>query len=162
MQGYEIPAFVADSHHKDPHSGQPALNIPQQETVYSMWIGTNDVGNNAFLTDSQIENRTLADYVECVYSALDRVFANGGRYFVLMNLIPLQDVPQYAVPERGGQKATKYWPNKGTNLTEISYRMQENVVTLNEIFKYKTAVEVAVNHRYPGAHFALFDTYSLV
>jgi hypothetical protein len=130
--------------------------------VYSIWIGTNDLGNNAFITDSQVKNKTIPDYINCVYSVLDQVYANGGRYFVLMNLAPLQLSPLYATPENGGVGANRYWPDKPDNLTLISYRMWEQVATANDVFKYQTPYELLVARRYPGARFAVMDMYGLV
>jgi hypothetical protein len=155
-----VPAFLADSKHKV--SGKKFLNIPPRETVYSIWIGTNDLGNYAFITDSQVKNKAIPDYINCVYSVLDRVYANGGRYFVLMNLAPLQLAPLYATPENGGVGANRYWPEKPDNLTLISYRMWEQVATVNNVFKYQTPYELLVARRYPGARFAVMDTYGLV
>lgn len=39
VEGYEIPAFLADKAYKEPGTGQPFLDIPAGQTVYSMWIG---------------------------------------------------------------------------------------------------------------------------
>jgi hypothetical protein len=162
VKEYEVPAFIADSHYVDRKTHKPALDIPSSQTVYAIWIGTNDLGNYAFLTDSQVKGKTLVDYVNCVYGAIDSLYRNGARNFVIMNVAPLQLLPQYAVPEAGGRPATQYWPDKKGNLTEISYRIWENVVTVNDIYAYKTPYELKVAHRYPGAEIALFDTYSLV
>jgi hypothetical protein len=79
-----------------------------------------------------------------------------------MNNAPLQLAPQYSTPENGGRAATQYYPDKGPNITEISYRMWESVVTVNEAFAYKTPYEFLVARRYPGAHIAVFDSYSFV
>ncbi|KAL2818159.1 GDSL lipase/esterase [Aspergillus cavernicola] len=158
---YEIPAYIADSKHVT-SSGQKFMDAGADETVYAIWIGTNDVGNNAFLTDSQVPNTTIPDYLECVYEALDGVYANGGRYFVIMNLAPLQLAPQYATPEHGGLAATPGYLSKGSNITEISYRMWESVVTINEVYHYKTPYEAVIAHRYPGAQLAVMDTYGLI
>ncbi|PGH09888.1 hypothetical protein AJ80_07598 [Polytolypa hystricis UAMH7299] len=162
VEGYEIPAFIADSHHKV--GKKPFLNLPRHETVYAMWIGTNDVGNSAFLTDEQIKGKTLLDYVDTIYSSFDKLYKNGARYFVLMNLAPLHLLPQYAGPELDGPDATPFWPNKAEagNATAFHERIKENVVTLNELFKYKTPVEVTFKRRYKGANFALFDTSALI
>lgn len=127
-----------------------------------MWIGTNDLGNYAFLTDSQIPGATLVDYVNCIYSNFDKLYRNGARFFVLMNNAPLQLAPQYATPSHGGLAATQYWTDKPANITEISYRMWESVVTVNDVFSYKTPFEVLIARRYPGAHFAIYDTNSLL
>lgn len=157
---YEVSAFLADSKHKV--SGKRFLHIPPRETVYSIWIGTNDLGNYAFITDSQVKDKTIPDYINCVYSVLDRVYASGGRYFVLMNLAPLQLAPLYATPENGGVGANHYWPDKPYNLTLTSYRMWEQVATVNHVFQYQTPYELLVARRYPGARFAVMDMYGLV
>ncbi|KAL2817117.1 hypothetical protein BJX63DRAFT_419693 [Aspergillus granulosus] len=158
---YEIPAYIEDSKYITPN-GTKFMDIQQNETVYAIWIGTNDLGNNAFLTDSQVAGTTIPYYIECVYQALDKVYANGGRYFVIMNIAPLQLSPQYATPEHGGLAVTLGYPDKGANITEISYRMWETVVTVNDVFKYKTPFEALVAHRYQGAQLAVMDLYGLI
>jgi hypothetical protein len=105
------------------------------------------------------------DYVNCIYSALDRLYEAGGRYFVILNLAPLNLAPQYSLPSAGGLAATKYWPDKSVfqpNITETSYKMMEYVVTLNDVFYYQTPYEVVVAQRYKGAHLAVFNVHSLV
>lgn len=152
---YEVPAYLADS---------AAQRTPPESTVYAIWIGTNDLGYEGFLTDSQAQNSTVSDYVNCIYKALDEVYQSGGRYFVLMNLAPLHLAPLYAVPEQGGVtgKESFYWTWKPENITEISYRMKEQVAALNQVFQYRTPYELLVARRYPGASFAVMDMYSLV
>lgn len=72
-----------------------------------------------------------------------------------MNLAPLQLAPVYATPENGGVGEVQ-------NQTETSYRMKEQVNLANAVYKYQTPYEQLVANRYPGAHFAIFDMYSLV
>jgi phospholipase/lecithinase/hemolysin len=132
------------------------------DTVYSIWIGTNDLGNDAFLTDSQVPGTTLVNYTDCVFSTFDSLYANGGRHFVLMNLAPLNLLPQYATPANGGRNATKFFPDKGSNITEISYRIAENVATVNGIFAYRTPFEAELVKRWPGANIANFDVNALI
>ncbi|KAL5336534.1 GDSL lipase/esterase [Aspergillus crustosus] len=158
---YEIPAYIADSEYVDA-AGYRFMDIEPDETVYSIWIGTNDLGNGAFLTDSQVNNATIPDYINCVYTVLDKVYDNGGRYFVIMNLAPLQLAPQYATPENGGVAATPGYPNKGPNITEISYRMWEAVATANEVYHYRTPFEAVIADRYPEAQLALMDMNGLI
>lgn len=132
--------------------------------MYAIWIGTNDLGNNAFLTDSQIQGKTIKDYVDCVYSIIDKLYQNGGRYFVLLNIAPLHLFPQYATPANGGLPATKFFPEKaGQNITQISYRMQESVTTVNEIFAYRTPFETDIAERWDGdVKIANFDVNALM
>jgi hypothetical protein len=107
VQGYEIPAFLADKNVTTDNNA-PFLDIPTGETVYAMWIGTNDLGNGAFLTDSQVAGKTIADYIDCVYEAFDRLYEAGRRYFVLMNVIPLNLTPLYALPADGSTIHPKF------------------------------------------------------
>ncbi|KAE8393090.1 hypothetical protein BDV23DRAFT_180970 [Aspergillus alliaceus] len=158
---YEIPAFIADNQYIDPQ-GNRFLDIPPDVTVYAIWIGTNDLGNYAFLTDSQAAGKTIPDYAECVYEALDGIYASGGRYFVILNNAPLHLTPQYALLENGGAKSVSWWPDKPDNQTLINYRIWEQVANANEIFKYKTPFEVLVADRYPGAGVAVMDMYGLL
>lgn len=53
---YEIPAFIADSKVDNIATGlpyfEPAKNA--SNSIYALWIGTNDIGVDAFITDSQV------------------------------------------------------------------------------------------------------------
>lgn len=158
---YELPAFLADKNHTNA-DGSPFLDTSPDTTIYAIWIGTNDLGVGAFITDSQAPDLTTMDYVECVYSAFDALYAVGARRFVLMNVIPLNLVPLYALPNKGGSPVDRYWPNKPDNLTEISMRMKEEVASVNYAFKYQSPFEVKVSKRYAGAEMALFDVFGLV
>ncbi|THV72794.1 GDSL lipase/acylhydrolase family protein [Aureobasidium pullulans] len=161
IDGYELPAYLADSKYVYPN-GTKALNVPVDSTVYSIFIGTNDLGNYAFIDDSQVANKTIPDYIDCVYTQFSRLYASGARYFVLQNVSPLQLSPQYGLPSKGGLNATQYWPEKPANTTEVSGRMLETVTTVNDVFKYRTPFEILVNKKFPGAHFALMDMYGLI
>ena len=164
IAGYELPAFIADSKYVEPNGTRFFTGTPQ-DTVYAIWIGTNDLGNNAFLTDSQLPGKTLKDYLDCVYSTVDGLYANGGRYFVLLNLAPLQLLPQYATPANGGLPATKYFPEKqniSTNITEISWKMYEDVTLVNEVYKYRTPFESIIEERWKGAKVANYDVNGLM
>lgn len=85
--GYEIPAFEADTKYVDTKTGENTLYTNRQadNTVYSMWIGTNDLGVGALLTDDQAKGTNITTYIDCIYESFDRIYKTGGRYFVLMN-----------------------------------------------------------------------------
>jgi hypothetical protein len=154
VKQYEVPAYIADSQYTE-SSGAKFLDIPTNETVYSMWIGTNDLGSGAFLTDSQLNHSTLVSYVDCIFDQFDRIYANGGRYFVLQNNAPLQLAPMYSLPNNAGTAGQQ-------NATELHYRMEEDVVLVNSVFQYRTPYELHIADRYPGAHFAIYDVHSLL
>ena len=127
-----------------------------------MWIGTNDLGVWAFVTDSQVNGKTLTDYTDCVFESLDKIYATGARYFVLMNAAPLNLAPLYANDTVHGVGDNHYWPMKPTNHTVIAETMHEFVTTVNNVYKYQTPFEVLVAGRYPGANFAVFDVWQLI
>ena len=161
MEQYEIPAYIADSKYVLPN-GTKFLEDPADETVYSIFIGTNDLGNDAFISDAQVPGTTIVNYTDCVFNAIQRIYDNGGRYFVLQNVAPLQLSPQYGLPGKGGLASTQYWPDKPSNITEISYKMLEYVSLVNNVFKYKTPYLTEVANRYPGAYIAVMDINGLV
>ncbi|KAJ9225003.1 CAZyme family CE16 [Paecilomyces variotii] len=158
---YSIPAYVADSNHVT-SDGEQFLNIPPFETAYAVWLGGNDLGVGGFLDDAEIRGKTIPDYVECIYQVFDKIYQNGGRFFVLMNSSPMQLAPLFATPENGGVGSDHYWIHKPKNITEVSYRMQEHMLMTNDVYKYKTPYELLIANRYPGAHFAIMDTNSLI
>jgi hypothetical protein len=112
---YEIGAFEADIKfvNATTHTNTFYPNRQADNTVYSMWIGTNDLGNGAFLTDSSLNHTTIPDYVDCIFDRFDQIYRAGGRHFVLMNLAPLELSPLYGMPEVPGTlAASHYWPDK--------------------------------------------------
>jgi hypothetical protein len=70
--------------------------------------------------------------------------------------------PLVATPENGGVGPNHYWPDKPSNITAISFKMMQMVVTTNAIFDYRTPFELLIAQRFPGARFALMDMYGLV
>lgn len=161
VEQYEVPAYVADSHYVN-ENGKKFMINPPDETVHSIFIGTNDLGNDAFITDSQVAGKNIVDYTECVFNAIESVYKNGARYFVLQNVAPLNLLPQYGTPEKGGLAKTQYWADKTGNLTEISYKMFEYVSLVNDVFKHQTPYLAKITNRIPGAHIAVMDINGLV
>ncbi|MCJ1407074.1 hypothetical protein MMC19_001144 [Ptychographa xylographoides] len=161
---YEIPAFLNDSMSDQINTTEPYFTpaLTGQNAVYVMWIGTNDLGVDAYLTDSQVPGNTLTNYIDCVFGALDSLYAAGGRYFVVNNVIPLQLTRLYANDTAGEAGPNHYWPDKPANHTAISEQMAEYATTVDAVYKYRIPYEVQLANRYPGANFAMFDVYSLI
>lgn len=153
IEGYEIPAFYADY-----HTG--SLDIDPPTTVYAMWIGTNDLGAGALLTDSQVPGKTITDYLDCVYSSIDKVHTSpiNARYFVLFNIAPLDLVPMYQLPDKSTASPLEGYENA----TETHYRMRDEVLLVNEAFEYRTQVYAQVAKRWPGMHVAVFNVHDLL
>jgi hypothetical protein len=85
--GYEVPVFIADVHYINSSTGKNTLYTDREanNTVYSMWIGTNDLGVGALLTDDQIPGTNITTFTECAFQAFVLIYSTGARYFVLMN-----------------------------------------------------------------------------
>jgi hypothetical protein len=171
VAGYEVPAFEADAEAgvvRNNATGKPYFTprLSASSAVYALWDGTNDLGNYAFLTDSQAAGKTLVDFTDCIFTQLDRLYASGARFFVLMNVVPLDKAPLYAKLSQGGVVAARYWPDKqqyfGGNVTASEEKMREQVALVNEAWRYKLPYEVRLANRYPGANFALYDVHRLV
>jgi hypothetical protein len=85
--GYEVPEFVADVKYINTSTGTNTLYTDREadNTVYSMWIGTNDLGVGALLTDNQTPGTNITTFIECVFLAFNLIYSTGARHFVLMN-----------------------------------------------------------------------------
>jgi phospholipase/lecithinase/hemolysin len=154
----EIPSYKADIAFKSMYPDRTALN-----TVYALWIGTNDLGYGAFLTDSQAPGTTISDYVDCIWSVFDNIYQTGGRRFVLLNVAPLELAPMYAPPSEGGAGDNQYWSNKTLyNTTEYSQKMKEYTTNVNTIFDYGVPFQTVVKSRWPGASFDIFNVHKLL
>ncbi|KAL4938818.1 hypothetical protein BDV06DRAFT_225645 [Aspergillus oleicola] len=160
----QIPSFLADNVYVN-STGHPALYNPPLKTVYAIWIGTNDLGNRAFFTDSQPRGLSLTAYTDCVFEQLDRLYAIGARRFVLLNIAPLHLSPQYAPPENDGVTSSPFWEDKaeyGSNLTSISEKMRQYSTLVNEIYEFQIPYQIKVASRYAKSQFALFDVHALL
>ncbi|KAL2811619.1 GDSL lipase/esterase [Aspergillus granulosus] len=161
----QIPSFLADNEYVNSTSGKGVLYNPPSETIYAIWIGTNDIGNRAFLTELQPDGMPITAYTDCVFEQLDRLYAVGARRFVLMNIAPLHLSPQYARPENGGVESSQFWMDKAqysTNLTRISEKIRQYSTLLNAVYEYQIPYEVVIARRYHGSQFALYDVHSLM
>ncbi|KAL6787597.1 PIF1-like helicase domain-containing protein [Trichoderma sp. SZMC 28012] len=160
----EMPTWLTESHLASAHSSHEKFYTGSaDDTLYAMWIGVNDIGKKNIFIDSQTPGTSLTTFTDCVFTAFDRIYKNGGRKFVLMNVPPLELHPIYATPEnKGVPPGTPDWPNKPSNLTEVSFKMYEYTSAVNEIFKFQVPFQQHVAKRYPGAKWAIYGEYELV
>lgn len=155
---YQIPAFEADV-----ASGKLFDDRRADNTLYALWIGTNDLGYGAFLSDAQAEGATLATFVESIWTILDRIYDAGGRHLVLFNQAPLERSPLYAPVERGGYGDSTFWTNKTAyNTTEYAGKMRQYTTGVNAMFDYGVPFQVVVERRWPGASVAVYDVHRLM
>lgn len=66
----------------------PPPSIIPHETMYAIWIGTNDVGANALLTQDVGVRRgvSIVEVRKCVVDVVRALYESGARYFVIMNV----------------------------------------------------------------------------
>ncbi|KAI1818539.1 carbohydrate esterase family 16 protein [Poronia punctata] len=160
---YEVPAFKADVEYASTTNTSFFRNRTADNSVYTLWIGTNDFRNGGFLNAEQVPGKTIPDFIDCVWSVFDEIYSTGGRRFALFTQAPLEVSPIYAAIEHGGSGDVDYWPDKSTyNTTDYEERMREYTLSVNVIFEYGVPFQLLVKKRWPGASFVLFDTHQII
>ncbi|KDR73972.1 hypothetical protein GALMADRAFT_596103 [Galerina marginata CBS 339.88] len=141
----QLPAYFNATPEKGPGSLNPA------QTIYTLWLGTNDVGSNALLTGS--DKASLVDVTTCMINWVKVLYASGARNFLFQNMIPLETVPLYAPVSY----PNRYW-SAVRNSTEWSVFMAELVLSGNALTKLMLQTLAPTLH---GAHIGIFDSHSL-
>ncbi|KAF8316666.1 GDSL lipase/acylhydrolase family protein [Clavulina sp. PMI_390] len=156
VQEEEIPAFLADWQYNSSSHGHTdsKLALDPDTTVYSIWIGTNDLGRGSLITDEGAPGVSLTNVSDCVVNAMVKLYEAGARYIVFQNLVPLYLTPLYATPENGGVRT--YLDG---NLTAISEKMRTLTLGVNQIWKYQVP---AVAATLKDAKISLFDSFGLI
>lgn len=62
------------------------LKLNPDETIYTLWIGTNDVGRASLLTGDQMLGITIVDTVSCAVNWVKALYDKGARNFVFQNV----------------------------------------------------------------------------
>ena len=75
----QLPLYFAEK-------ANGSLRLRPEETMYTLWIGTNDVGANALLTGSQTPGVTIVDTVACAVNWIQVLYASGARNFIFQNV----------------------------------------------------------------------------
>ena len=76
----QLPTFFAER-----ANGSLAALRPE-DTIYTLWIGTNDVGVGALLTGSQTPGVTIVDTTKCAVDWVRALYESGARNFVFQNV----------------------------------------------------------------------------
>lgn len=84
----QLPAYFSEKQNG-------TLKLHPQETVYTLWIGTNDVGANALLTGHG--EASLVDVIRCMVGWVKVLYQSGARNFLFQNVSHLRRQPiQYS------------------------------------------------------------------
>ena len=78
----QIPSFIE----KRTSVNGTMREIDQQETMYTLWIGTNDVGVGALLTGDQNPGVSIVDTTACAVNWVRRMYELGARNFLFQNV----------------------------------------------------------------------------
>ncbi|KAL3952247.1 hypothetical protein ACCO45_013964 [Purpureocillium lilacinum] len=138
-------------------------NRRDDNTVYALWIGTNDLGIDGFLGDRENGDQTLDSFVDCIWSVFDRIYQTGGRRFVLLTELPLETAPMYAQPSVYGRGNDRYWADPSHyDVTAYLDKLKDSIAYVNSAFKSGAATHFTrAQKRWKGATLAIFDTHQL-
>ncbi|PSR75229.1 GDSL lipase/esterase [Coniella lustricola] len=158
----QVPQFLADQ----AYGGNASLVDAADETIYAIWIGTNDLGPGKSHRKTVSDAASpIVDYIHCIYEQLDVLYAAGARNFVLLNIAPLNFAPMYALAENGGVIDSHYWLNEdqySTNVTLVSEKMREYVALVNQVYDYQSPFQILVSDRYPASTFTIYNVHDLL
>ncbi len=76
----QLPTYFAEK-----ANGSLAALKPE-DTIYTLWIGTNDVGDSELLTGSQTPGVTVVDTVTCAVNWVTTLYNSGARNFIFQNV----------------------------------------------------------------------------
>lgn len=62
------------------------VSVNTNESLYLLWIGTNDLGPGGFTTGDQWTGMTIVDFVGCTLEWMKQLYAYGARNFILMDV----------------------------------------------------------------------------
>lgn len=61
-----------------------SLKLKPEETIYTLWIGTNDLGESALLTGD--DAASLVDVTNCMVNWVKVLYESGARNFIFQNV----------------------------------------------------------------------------
>lgn len=147
----QLPTFEADI--KATNGSAPTLE-EIDETLFTLWIGTNDVGNGGLLTGKQAnQSVSVVDTTRCAIQWLLDLYDQGWRNFIYQNMLPLNLTPLYS----RDSYPNIFWDLE-RNTTEWNIFMAELVLSGNEIASLMLA---NLPRSLPGATIGLFNSYAL-
>ncbi|KAH7924946.1 carbohydrate esterase family 16 protein [Leucogyrophana mollusca] len=130
------------------------VQVNPEETIYTIWIGTNDLGANALITGSDASDVSIVPVRQCAVDVVKVLYAGGARNFIMQNILPLDLTVLYSADSY----PNKYWDAE-RNTTEWNVFMKELSRSGNAITDLMLQ---ALAPTLPGAHIASFNSYGLI
>lgn len=156
--GYQMSTYEQEVKNATLYQGCTPAN-----TVYALWIGTNDLGYGGYMGYAQSNNYNITTFINSIWTVFDRIWNAGGRRFVLFEMSPLDIAPAYATPGQYGYANTKYTANPmAYNTTDYVERIREYTTSVNTMFEYGVPYQLLVKNRYPGCTFSVFNATGLM
>lgn len=75
----QLPSYLNQTHNG-------TLDLSPEDTMYTIWIGTNDLGVNALLTGSDAPDVSIVQVRECAVDVLKILYQSGARNFIMQNV----------------------------------------------------------------------------
>ncbi|KAF9450383.1 carbohydrate esterase family 16 protein [Macrolepiota fuliginosa MF-IS2] len=117
----QIPTFLGDKKNG-------TINVDPNSTLYTLWLGTNDIGMSSLLTGDN--DASIVDVAGCLVNWVQVMYDNGARNFLFQNIVPLEKTPVYS----SGSWPNRYW-HLERNTTAWSVSMRELVLGGNALTK---------------------------
>ncbi|KAJ7694833.1 carbohydrate esterase family 16 protein [Mycena rosella] len=143
--GNQLPLYFTET-------GNGSLQLPADETIYTLWIGTNDLGVDSLTTGSN--GASVVNVSECMVDWVRVLYESGARNFIMQNMIPLELTILYSA----NTYPNRYWADPH-NASDWSILMREMVLSGNMLTKLMLQ---ALAPTLPGSHIAIFDSHSLI
>ncbi|EIN06960.1 carbohydrate esterase family 16 protein [Punctularia strigosozonata HHB-11173 SS5] len=127
--------------------------LDPSSTLYTLWIGTNDVGQGELISGQGASGVTVVNTTECAVQWIKTLYDGGARNFLFQNMLPLDLLPEY----QADSYPNHYWSAQ-RNTTEWNVFMKELVASGNTLSKLMIQIMAP---SLPGATIGYFDSHAL-
>jgi hypothetical protein len=79
IKEWQLPTYLNETYNG-------TLHFDPEETMYTIWIGTNDLGVNALLTGSDAPDVSIVQVRQCAVDVVKILYENGVRNFIMQNV----------------------------------------------------------------------------
>ena len=76
---YQLPLYFTEKYNG-------SLELDPDSTMYTLWIGTNDVGVNSLIVGEGTPGSTVVNTTACAVNWVKTLYQNGARNFLFQNV----------------------------------------------------------------------------